>query len=62
LLSLVLGTLAKVNSIMNCTKCQDILANNLVAYARRLTLGHEWIFQQDKNTKHTSKIHKEMVN
>jgi hypothetical protein len=31
---LVLGTLVKVNGIMNFTKYQDILAKNLVASAR----------------------------
>jgi hypothetical protein len=37
----------KVNSIMNFTKYQDILAKNLVASDRRLMLVYKWIFQQD---------------
>ena len=37
------GALVKVNSIMNSTKYQDILAKNLVASARRLKLGLKWI-------------------
>ena len=41
------GARVKVNGIMNFTKHQDILAKNLVASARRLTLGRKWIFQQD---------------
>ena len=40
---------------MKFTKYQDILAKNLVASARRLKLGLNWIFQQDHNPKRTSK-------
>ena len=48
------GALAKINSIRNCTKYQDILAKNLVASASKLRLGHIWTFQQDNDPKHTS--------
>ena len=53
--STVLGALIKVNGIINFNKYQDILANNLVAFARRLKLGHKWVFLQDINPKHTYK-------
>ena len=36
-------------------KYEDILATNLVASARKLRLGHRWTFQQDNDTKNTSK-------
>jgi hypothetical protein len=49
---LVLGNF-KVDGIMNFTKCQNILAKNLVASAR-LKLSCKWMFQQDINPKHTS--------
>jgi hypothetical protein len=45
------GALAKVNSIINFTHYLDILAQNIVASAKR---GHKWIFQQDNNPKCTS--------
>ena len=45
----------KINGIMNSTKYQDILARNLVASTRKLTLGHWWTFQQDNDPKYTSK-------
>ena len=38
-----------MRSIQKFTKYQDILANNLVASARRLKLGRKWIFQQDND-------------
>jgi hypothetical protein len=54
-LPLVLWPLIKSYGIMDSTEYQDILAKDLVAYARRLKLGHKWIFQQDNDAKHTSK-------
>jgi hypothetical protein len=38
-----------LNGIMNFTQYQDIFVKNLVASARRLKLGRNWIFQQDNN-------------
>ena len=35
------GALVNINGIMNSTKYQDILANNLVASARKLRNGSE---------------------
>ena len=40
---------------MNYTKYQDILVENLVAFARKLRLGLRWTFQQENDPKHTSK-------
>lgn len=47
--------LVKIDDIMNSTKYQAILADNLVASARRLGLGRMWTFQQDIDPKHTSR-------
>ena len=49
------GNLVRVHGIMNSMKYQDILNLNLAAPARKLKLGHRWIFQQDNDPKHTSK-------
>ena len=49
------GNLVKVHGILNSVKYQDILYLNLAAPARKLNLGHCWIFQQDSGPKHTSK-------
>jgi hypothetical protein len=51
--SIGLEALVKVNGIMNFTMYQDILAKNLVAFARRLKLDRIWTFQRDNNTEHT---------
>lgn len=45
----------KPDGIMNFTKYQDISGQNLVTSPWRLGLAHRWIFQQDKDTKHTCK-------
>ena len=44
------GALDKMNGIMNSTRYQDILAKNLVAFARKLRIGHRWTFQQDNDS------------
>ena len=49
------GAYVRINGIMNSTKCQGILAKNLVPSARKLILGRRWTFQQDNDPKHTSK-------
>ena len=49
------GALVRVDGIMNSTKYQAILAENLVPSARRLGLGRRWTFQQDNDPKHTSR-------
>jgi hypothetical protein len=49
------GALVKVNSVINSTKYQDILAKNVVASTRRVKLGHKWILQQDNDPNNTSK-------
>ena len=48
------GALVQIDGIMNSTKFQAILADNLVASARRLGLGRRWTFQQDNDLKHTT--------
>ena len=47
--------LIRIDGIMNSTKYQAILAENLVPSARRLGLGHRWTFQQHNDPKHTSR-------
>ena len=34
----------------------DILRQNLKTSARKLKLGHKWVFQMDNDPKHTSKV------
>ena len=40
----------------------QILEENLKSSARRLGLGCSWVFQQDSNPKHASKVVKERLN
>ena len=49
------GALVRIDGIINSTKYQAILAENLVPSARRLGLGRRWTFQQDNDPKHTSR-------
>ena len=53
------GALVKVNGIMSSTR--TFSPQNLVASAKRLKLGHKWIFQQDNSPKHTSKATKKLT-
>ena len=46
------GNLVRVHGIMNSMKYQGILNLNLVACAKKLTLGRCWILQQDNVPKH----------
>ena len=48
------GNLVRVHGIMNYMKYQHILTLNLAASARKLKLGHCWIFQPDNDPKDTS--------
>ncbi|KAJ7345815.1 hypothetical protein JRQ81_001765 [Phrynocephalus forsythii] len=50
-----------VEGIMNSSKCQSILAQNLQASARKLNLRRNFMFQHDNDTKHTSKSTKEWL-
>ncbi len=55
------GALVKVEGIMNSSKYQSILAQNLQASARKLKMKRNFIFQHDNNPKHTSKSTKEWL-
>ena len=52
----------KVNGIMKKEDYLQILQENLKSSARRLGLRCSWLFQQDNERKHTSKIVKEWIN
>ena len=52
--------LLPVNGIMKKEDYLQILQENLKSSARRLGLGHSWVFQQDP--KHTSKVVKQWLN
>lgn len=56
------GALQKVNGIMKKEDYLQILQENLKSSARRLGLGRSWVFQQDNDPKHTSKVVKEWLN
>jgi len=52
------GPLVEINGIMNAAIYKDILEQNLLTYAEE-TMPQNWIFQQDNDPKHTSKLLKE---
>uniref|UniRef100_A0A8C6KMD7 Tc1-like transposase DDE domain-containing protein n=1 Tax=Nothobranchius furzeri TaxID=105023 RepID=A0A8C6KMD7_NOTFU len=56
------GALQRVNGIMKKEDYLHILQHNLKSSARRLGLGRSWVFQQDNDPKHTSKVVKEWLN
>ena len=60
-LQLEQGALVKVEGIMNSSKYQSILAQNLQASARKLNMKRNFIFQHDNDPKHTSKSTKEWL-
>jgi len=56
-----IGPLVKIEGFMNGEMYRDILINNLSEeYADNLPLA--WIFQQENDPKHTSKIIKSWLN
>ncbi len=55
------GALVKVEGIMNSSKYQSILAQNLQASARKLKMKRNFIFQHNNNPKHTSKSTKQWL-
>ncbi len=55
------GALVKVEGIMNSSKYQSILAQNLQASARKLKMKRNFIFQHNNNPEHTSKSTKEWL-
>ena len=56
------GALQRVNGIMKKEDYLQILQDNLKSSARRLGLGHSWVFQQHNDPKHTSKVVMEWLN
>lgn len=50
------GDLHIIKDTMNSRKYCEILENHLCSSARRLRLGRRWVFQQDNDPKHTSKL------
>lgn len=55
------GVLVKVEGIMNNSKYQSVLAQNLLASARKLKMKRNFIFQHDSAPKHTSKSTREWL-
>ena len=49
------GNLVKIDGRMNAAMYQDILAENLHASVKKLSMGRSWIFQQDNDPKHKAK-------
>lgn len=52
------GPLVEINGNMNAAIYKDILEKNLLTYAEE-TMPQDWIFQQDNDPKHTSKLLKQ---
>ena len=50
------GALHKIDGIMRQENYVDKLKQHLETSARKLKLGHKWVFQMDNDTKHTSKV------
>lgn len=50
------GSLVRVHGIMKKENYVDILRDNMQKSARSLALGRRWVFQQDNDPKHTSKL------
>jgi transposase len=50
------GRLHRINGIMNAPKYRTILSTQLFPSARDLFGGSRWVFQQDNDPKHTSKL------
>ena len=45
-----------IGDVAGCFNVQQILNQNLTASARKLKLGCGWVFQQDSDPNHTSKL------
>uniref|UniRef100_A0AAQ4S874 Transposase Tc1-like domain-containing protein n=1 Tax=Gasterosteus aculeatus aculeatus TaxID=481459 RepID=A0AAQ4S874_GASAC len=56
------SALQRVNGIMKKEDYLQILQNNLKSSARRSGLGRSWVFQQDNDPKHASKVVIEWLN
>ena len=54
-----LGNLVKIDGIMNSVQYLRILQENLVDSAEKLGLGANFVFQQDNDPKHSSRLLKE---
>lgn len=50
------GALHRVDGVMKKDDYLKVLQHILKLSARQLRLGHSWVFQQDNNPKHTSKL------
>ena len=50
------GSLVLVHDIMKKENYVEILRDNMQKSARSLSLGRYWVFQQDNDPKHTSKL------
>lgn len=46
----------KIDGIMRKENYMDILKQPLKTSARKLNLGHKWVFQMDNDNKHNSKV------
>ena len=56
------GALQRVNGEMKKKDNLQILQDNLKSSARRLGLGCSWVFQQDNDPKHKSKVVMQWLN
>ena len=54
-----LGELVEIHGNLNADQFTDILRNNLMLSAHLMGLGDSFLFQQDNDPKHTSKLAKE---
>lgn len=52
------GALVRIDGIMNRSKYQDILAQNLLASVRKLKMKRNFTLQHDNDPKHASKLTK----
>ena len=55
------GNLVFVEGTMNMEACLQILRDNLPPTVEKLGLGQSWVFQQDNDPKHTTKLVKEWL-